>query len=607
MTNYYVSSSDGNDGDSGLTPASAFATLAAGNSAATSGDTLLFRRGDTFEETGLTSLAPGRVFEAYGSGARPIFRQPNGEDVNNFFTAFSGAAAYTFSDIEFDVNGANQATSCMGFTFGSTSKDITLTNCVVRNVVSNTATVAHGFNFIGATANANVVVTNCEAYTVDGSAFRGEDLDGYSVTGCTIDDVGAGVQHAHVLGGGDNILIQNNTITRAAKGTVTTGADNSISVGCDGDTSVRILDNHCSAQYATAGGGRDVAGLDVFGATPADVLCSGNTFDGSTMTAEYGMSMRLEETATGTFENNTVIGAPHVGVWLGGGTILCRGNTVSGCGFAATSSCAGIAATSVNAASRDLDTINAEITNNLIYDCYRGVQVSGADGTRIAQGTLIAHNTIVNSDLEGIWINQHSADTEFRDNIIESSGSQHIAQGATGVTGTVADTNLYEPDGATAFDWEGTSSAFTAWKANSSLDAASLAASPEFFDSNNDDFRLYNTSPAVDAASDGLNIGYTEETVLRPVYSSATTTDGADATVIIRGSKLFDIEVSGISGHTVELQRSPDGGTTWNTVESYTTDIEKVAQNASIKDIRLKVTVAGTGYPTMTLVGGNAV
>ena len=96
-------------------------------------------------------------------------------------------------------------------------------------------------------------------------------------------------------------------------------------------------------------------------------------------------------------------------------------------------------------------------------------------------------------------------------------------------------------------------------------------------------------------------------TVADPLQGSVTTYDGSDAIIVARGSKLFDIDVSGISGHTVELQRSPDGGTNWYTVDTYTADVEAVGQTAGIKNIRLTETVAGTGYPIMTLVAGNAV
>ena len=94
--------------------------------------------------------------------------------------------------------------------------------------------------------------------------------------------------------------------------------------------------------------------------------------------------------------------------------------------------------------------------------------------------------------------------------------------------------------------------------------------------------------------------------------SSATTSTqalNATATIVARGSRLIDISVTGfVAGDVVQYQRSPDGGTTWYEVESYTDDVQKVAQNASIKDHRLQLTaIAGGGTLAMTIRAGNAV
>jgi hypothetical protein len=91
--------------------------------------------------------------------------------------------------------------------------------------------------------------------------------------------------------------------------------------------------------------------------------------------------------------------------------------------------------------------------------------------------------------------------------------------------------------------------------------------------------------------------------------STATTTsntDNATATIQARGSKLVDVSVYGVNGHTVEAQRSPDGGTTWNIIESYTANTEKVLQSGSIKDYRLQLTTPGTGNVTMKITAGNS-
>ncbi len=92
--------------------------------------------------------------------------------------------------------------------------------------------------------------------------------------------------------------------------------------------------------------------------------------------------------------------------------------------------------------------------------------------------------------------------------------------------------------------------------------------------------------------------------------STATTStgDAGDTAVIqCRGSKLIDVSVSGIvSGDVVTAERSPDGGTTWFNIETYTVDTQRVLQSASFKDHRLKyLTDGGGGTILMTIRAGN--
>lgn len=75
-TKYYVSSSDGSDSDSGLTEALAKATLSWVNSTTFSaGDTILFKRGDTFRgslyQTENGTASNWIYYGAYGTGAKP--------------------------------------------------------------------------------------------------------------------------------------------------------------------------------------------------------------------------------------------------------------------------------------------------------------------------------------------------------------------------------------------------------------------------------------------------------------------------------------------------------------------------------------------------------
>lgn len=75
-TTYYVSSSLGNDANSGTTSAGAWKTIAKVNAQTLqAGDSILFRRGDVWNES-LVPPSPGATgnpitFDAYGTGAPP--------------------------------------------------------------------------------------------------------------------------------------------------------------------------------------------------------------------------------------------------------------------------------------------------------------------------------------------------------------------------------------------------------------------------------------------------------------------------------------------------------------------------------------------------------
>lgn len=113
-TIYYVSSSDGNDGDDGLTTATAWATCAHVNLQSFSpGDAILFKKGDTWVEDPLRPPSSGSAgnpitFGAYGSGAKPIFDANNSTTFDDFVFGIiwiSGKHHITVQDIElFDGN-----------------------------------------------------------------------------------------------------------------------------------------------------------------------------------------------------------------------------------------------------------------------------------------------------------------------------------------------------------------------------------------------------------------------------------------------------------------------------------------------------------------------
>src|SRR3546814_19973051 len=82
---YYVDAWNGSDGNNGLSPGSAFKSIAQVNKLALSpGDQVLFHRGDTFAGS-LKPKAAGKAdspvtFGAYGSGSDPVIRAGSGAE-----------------------------------------------------------------------------------------------------------------------------------------------------------------------------------------------------------------------------------------------------------------------------------------------------------------------------------------------------------------------------------------------------------------------------------------------------------------------------------------------------------------------------------------------
>jgi len=124
MPTYYVDATGGADGNTGLSPAQAWQTIAHVNAQAfVAGDSILFKRGETWTGTALVPPSSGAAgnritFADYGSGAKPII---DGNDAVNCVFC-SGLSYLTFENIE-----ATQGLDA-GFHF-DTSYDITLTEC----------------------------------------------------------------------------------------------------------------------------------------------------------------------------------------------------------------------------------------------------------------------------------------------------------------------------------------------------------------------------------------------------------------------------------------------------------------------------------------------
>jgi hypothetical protein len=149
---YYVDASAGNDGNSGESSGAPWRTVGKVNRSRFSpGDRILFRRGQTWRETLVipSSGSSGRhiVFDAYGSGNRPVF---DGGKTRAACIEGNRKSYITLSNLD----AANAMKNCIYFHDGDPNY-ITVENCIARGSGDL------GMLFKGCH---NVIVRNSEAY-----------------------------------------------------------------------------------------------------------------------------------------------------------------------------------------------------------------------------------------------------------------------------------------------------------------------------------------------------------------------------------------------------------------------------------------------------------
>ncbi len=217
-TNYYVSSSTGNDANSGTSPESAWQTLQHvrdERSSINAGDTILFKRGDqfwgTFEWT--KSGAEGRpiTFGNYGEGHLPIFQLAPGNtmDLESRNVLLFGNTSYivvdgfNVTDLEIAADPVRLADHDMfayagtAIRFDAYDFDAPLTGNVVKNC--DISLTGLGIVFLGVTNNTmeNNRITNLKnLVNTCGEPGTRESYEDYAANGLT-------------LAGNDNFIIGN--------------------------------------------------------------------------------------------------------------------------------------------------------------------------------------------------------------------------------------------------------------------------------------------------------------------------------------------------------------------------------------------------------------
>jgi hypothetical protein len=239
----YVSSSDGNDDNDGLSYHTPRATIAAGISLLRDGypDHLLLKKGDSWTESlGIWQLS-GRsqsepmVIGAYGAGARPrldtgagtaISRQPDGRDYCDYISIIGihfRAHTRIFGNAGFNTAGSN------GFDWRSGGRYLLVEDCLFESYINNLYFDEQSPNDIS-----NITIRRCSILDAwsDISISRGMylarvehglieenifDHNGYNEDVSGAEGV-SGNQHIHIRESCQDITIKGNILTQSANG-----------------------------------------------------------------------------------------------------------------------------------------------------------------------------------------------------------------------------------------------------------------------------------------------------------------------------------------------------------------------------------------------------
>jgi hypothetical protein len=354
-TTYYVSSSDGNDGNSGLTEDLAWATFN-GNvnntSKFTADDTVKFKCGDTFNDAGdwefrSTGTSSGYItLTSYGTGAKPIFSIPNN---NTTGLLVNGRNYIIFDGIDFQDGMVDKIKLQL----------MSATNCIVRNCDFSGNVTDHALRVYGG---------SCENLTIDNCTFTDAGhLDVIRIYATTPEAI-------------NNITVSNCTIVGTAGNGIYIYCDESINDAGYKPQNITIDNNSISDTGYCA----IVAVMD--NSTISNNICTNIGY----ITTPNINAIQLGDCDDCIIEGNS-ISTVRTSVPDGSGIIL---------DFAY--------------ADDDHITERAIVRNNYIYDCNDGAGVS----TYKSANCIIYNNIIVNCDQGMSGANSNSVNNLFYNNVI---------------------------------------------------------------------------------------------------------------------------------------------------------------------------------------------
>jgi parallel beta-helix repeat protein len=545
---YYVDAKNGNDGNSGTSPTSAWKSLEkVSGFQFQPGDSVLFKRGEIWREqlNFPSSGAEGRpiVLDAYGAGALPIISgadlvQPsawNSSPTPSIWQAnvatepnvmiFDGAKGRKQTALEnvkqpmdwfwsagtlYAAAPANpgQAFAKSGVEAGTRMSAVNLSGksyVTVRNLEvsgANAAPYALGSNIwaIAATRKGpppgNLEISHC---VVVNSAGDGIHLEGAS--GSKVD--------ANLVANNENVGIQIYRSLPDFPVSDVTVSNNEVHhnkfiginmAGCPGGTSCRTVtnDQQIGVTKVRVTGNRSYNnGAGVYLHQTTDSLVSGNVSYANTDTSRKGEGycVGLSGSSSNIVEKNECYQAAHAGIELsidiskpavGSSNNIIRYNVVHDNGS--------------NGLMTDYHPSEKnKFLYNIVYNHPNGSCIF-ANNT----GHMFFNNTCYNNRF-GIYLyvsktTPETGSISIKNNIIAGSARQHIVIEA-GVQGPVElANNEYFPDDAQRFNLRTSLSDLAGWKAKTGQDTNSFAADPRFVaaaPTGPNDFRLQDGSPAI--------------------------------------------------------------------------------------------------------------
>jgi hypothetical protein len=378
---YYVDATGGNDHRDGRTPETAWRSIARVNSSSFNpGDSILFKRGETWSEgTGLnpgSSGWAGRVitFGAYGSGALPVIKAPQGTDYTAYNTV-SQKHRLKFSHLKFDGGGGQVSHSGIIVGVMNDSYDLKFSDCELVN--SPAVTHAAGI-FLDSTHNgdADILITR-NAFDHTETAIYNQSTSGVTITHNTITNSTSGIcAGAYTSRPVHNITVTHNDVSGWGAGVA--GTKHAIWVYLY-SAPIGAWDNYLVVDnYAHHPAGAWDAIELTWKTRAAHVTIARNrvTHNGQALTDGFGIVVNLLRGGHAEVYANSVYDTPFVEIFQVGGSANIYRNRIKHCGYVADkywSSGIGMGVSNSEAVAVDC----SKIYYNIVDSCYRSISMLG--------------------------------------------------------------------------------------------------------------------------------------------------------------------------------------------------------------------------------------